>query len=198
MTNESFLSLAIGGMIALFFGATVLFGGYRFFWFLLPILGFFFGFSLGAQTVQALFGDAFLATVTGWVVGFCVAIIFAMLSYLFYFMAVALVGGALGYALGVGILEAIGLNFGFLVWMVGIVLGIALAAAVLVLNIQKWVVIGATSLLGAGIILGTFLYLFGGPAAQLAANPVRAALSQSAFWTIGFVVLAVLGGVAQY
>jgi len=39
-------------------------GGYRFFIFLLPIWGFFFGFGLGAQAVQALFGDAFLSTVT--------------------------------------------------------------------------------------------------------------------------------------
>ena len=63
-------------------------------------------------------------------------------------MAVALVGGALGYAIGVGLLQAIGLNFGLIVWSVGLVLGIIFAVAVLVLNIQKWVVIAATSILG--------------------------------------------------
>ena len=42
---------------------------------------------------------------------------------LFYFAAVALIGGALGYAVGVGLMEAIGLDFGFLVWAVGIVRG---------------------------------------------------------------------------
>src|ERR1051326_5507876 len=115
MTTESFFALVIGGMIALLFGMTLLVAGYRFLWVLLPILGFVFGFGLGAETVQALFGDAFLATVTSWVVGFCVAVIFAMLSYLFYFMAVALIGGAMGYALAVGLLQAIGLNFGFFV-----------------------------------------------------------------------------------
>src|SRR5215471_6186241 len=160
MTNESFFALMIGGMIALFFGSVVLFGGYRFFMFLIPVLGFFFGFALGAQTVEALFGDGFLATVTGWVVGFGVGVIFALLSYLFYFAAVGLIGGALGYFLGVGLLEAIGLNFGFLVWLVGIVAGIVVAAAILIFNVQKWLVIAATSVLGAGVIVGTFLFLF--------------------------------------
>jgi hypothetical protein len=199
MTTDSFFALMIGGMIALLFGMVLLFGGYRFLWVLLPILGFFFGFGLGAQTVQALFGGGFLSTITSWVVGFCVAVIFAMLSYLFYFMAVALIGGALGYVVGVGLLEAIGLDFGFLVWMIGIVLGIAVAGAVLAFNIQKYVVIIGTAIIGAGIIVGTFLFMFGGlPSAQVAANPVRVAMQNSAFWSIVFILLALLGGIAQY
>jgi hypothetical protein len=199
MTSESFFALAIGGMIALFFGMTLLFGGYRFFLFLLPIWGFFFGFGLGAETVQAIFGDAFLSTVTSWVVGFGLAMIFALLSYLFYFMAVALVGGALGYTVAVGLLQAIGLNFGFLVWLVGIIVGLVVAVAVITLNIQKYVIIVATAVLGSGLIVGTFLFLFGGlPANQLTANAVRVAISASPFWTISFIVLAVLGGFAQW
>ena len=92
MTSDSFFALAIGGMLALFFGSVLLFGGYRFFMFLLPIFGFFFGFGLGAQTVQALFGGGFLSTVTSWIVGFGMALIFALLSYMFYFVAVGLIG----------------------------------------------------------------------------------------------------------
>jgi Domain of unknown function (DUF4203) len=199
MTSESFFALMIGGMIALFFGAMLLFAGYRFFWVLIPILGFFFGFGLGAQTVTALFGDAFLATITSWVVGFCVAVIFAMLSYLFYFVAVAMLGGAVGYALAVGLLEGIGLNFGFLVWIIGIVAAIAIGAAVLVFNVQKYVVIAATAVLGAGIVIGTFLYLFGGlPSADLSLNAVRTAVQQSALWMISFLLLAFLGIVGQF
>lgn len=198
-TDSSFFSGMIGGMIAMFFGMLLMFGGYRFFWVLIPILGFFFGFALGAQTVQALFGDGFLSTITSWVVGFGVAVLFALLSYLFYFCAVGLLGGALGYALAVGLLEAIGLNFGFLVWIIGIVAAMAVGAAVLLLNIQKYVVIISTSLLGAGIIVGTFLFLFGGlPSTEIVANPVRAVLSQSAFWTISYLFLAFLGIAGQY
>jgi len=199
MTSDSFFALAIGGMLALFFGSVLLFGGYRFFMFLLPIFGFFFGFGLGAQTVQALFGGGFLSTVTSWIVGFGMALIFALLSYMFYFVAVGLIGGALGYVVGVGLMEAIGFNFGFLVWIVGIAVGIALAAAVLVLNVQKWVVIVATAVLGAEVIVGTFLFMFGGlPPAQLVDNPVRVAMQGSALWTITYLLLLVLGVASQY
>jgi Domain of unknown function (DUF4203) len=198
MTSESFFALAVGGMIALFFGTVLLFAGYRFFIFLLPIFGFFWGFALGAQSTQALFGDAFLSTVTSWVFGFFLALVCALAAYLFYFAAVALIGGALGYALGVGLLEAIGLNFGLIVWSVGIVVGIIFAVGVLVLNIQKWVIIAATSILGAGVIIATFLFLFGGPLPQLVQNPVHVALQASPWWTITFIVLALVGIVGQY
>ena len=75
--------MACAGLIGILFGLAVCFVGYRLFLVLLPIWGFVFGLVLGAQTIQALFGEAFLATVTSWVVGFIVGGIFAVLSYLF-------------------------------------------------------------------------------------------------------------------
>ncbi len=198
MTQESFFGVAVGAMLALFFGSLLVLGGYRFFVFLLPIWGFFFGFGLGAQSVQAVFGDGFLSTATSWIAGFILALIFALCAYLFYFAAVTLISGALGYALGVGVMEAIGFNFGLLVWLVGLALAIIVAICVLAFNVQKLVVIAATSILGAGLIVATFLMLFGGPAAQVVQNPVRIALQASAWWTLGFVVVAVAGFVVQY
>ena len=87
------LELLCVSMVAILFGALLAFGGYRFFLFLLPLWGFFFGFGLGAQTVQALLGEGFFGTVTGWVVGFVLALIFAVLSYLFYYFGVAILAG---------------------------------------------------------------------------------------------------------
>ncbi len=198
MTDELFFALAVSSMIALFFGSVLAFAGYRFFLFLLPIWGFFFGFGLGAQTMQALFGEGFLSTVSSWLVGFVVALIFAVCSYFFYFFAVALIGASLGYALGVGLMQAIGFNLEFLTWLVGIVAGLAFGAAVLLLNIQKWVIIIATALLGAGVIVGTFLFLFGDlPPEELVLNPVRFVLQTSPLWALVFLLVAVLGGVAQ-
>jgi hypothetical protein len=199
MTNDSFFALLLASSIALFFGFVLTFGGYRFFLVLLPIFGFFWGFGFGAQTIQAWFGVGFFATVTSWVVGFIVAMIFAVLSYLFWFAAVAIVAAALGYSLGVAVMEAIGLDFGFIVWLVGAVVGTIVAVGAIALNVQKWIVIIATAVLGAGVIVGTFLYLFGGvPPGQLAANPVRLVLQTSPFWLVVFVVLAAVGIAAQY
>ena len=199
MTTDSFLALAITATIALFFGFAVAFSGYRFFLILLPIFGFFYGFGLGAHSIQALFGQAFLATVTSWVVGFIVALVFAVLSYLFYIFGVALVSGALGYSLGTALVMAFGLDFGFLAWLVGIVVGIVFAVGAIALNIQKWVIVIATGLLGAGIIVGTFLFLFGGlPGSQITQNPVRYVLQTQPFWLFVYFVVAGFGIAAQY
>ena len=137
MVNESFFTFACAGLIGMLFGTALAFAGYRLFIFLLPVWGFFFGLALGAQTIQALFGDAFLATVTSWMVGFIVALIFAVLSYAFDLFAVAIIAGSLGYALAVGLLTAIGLQMGFLVWLIGIVAAVALAILTIVFNVQK-------------------------------------------------------------
>ena len=64
-------------------------------------------------------------------------------------MAVALIAGSLGYAVAVGLLLAIGLQMGFLVWLIGIVAAIVLAIVTIRFNLAKWVIIIATSVLGA-------------------------------------------------
>ncbi len=196
MTTESFLALACASLIAFIFGLVLCFGGYRFFLILLPIWGFFFGLVFGAQSMQMLFGTGFFAEVTSWVVGFVVGAIFAVLSYFFYLVAVALIAGALGYTAATGLLLAIGLDMGALVWIIGVVAGIALAAATIIFNLQKWVIIIATSLLGAGVIFGAFVILFA-PHATLLENPIKTALGQSPLLMITAVVVAILGIIVQ-
>lgn len=196
MTTDSFLALACASLIAFIFGLVLCFGGYRFFLLLLPIWGFFFGLVFGAQSMQMLFGAGFFAEVTSWVVGFVVGAVFAVLSYLFYFIAVALIAGALGYTAAVGVLLAIGLDMGFLVWIIGVVAAVALAFVTIRFNLQKWIIIIATSLLGAGVILGAFLILFA-PHAMVLENPVKIALQQSPLLLITAIVVAILGIVAQ-
>jgi hypothetical protein len=149
--------------------------------------------------VQALFGGGVVATASSWLVGLLLAVACAAFSYLFYLVAVALVAGALGYALGAGVPQALGFDFGFPAWLVGVVTAVAFGICALVLNIQKVVVIAATALLGAGLIVGTLLFLFGGlPAAETVANPVRAALRGSPLWLLVFLAVAAAGGVVQY
>lgn len=180
------------GLLGLLFGTALAFAGYRLFLFLLPVWGFVFGLGLGAQTIQALFGVEFLATVTSWVVGFVVGAIFAALAYFFYLFAVAMIGGALGYAVAVGLLTWIGLNFGFVVWLIGIFAAVAMAFVTIRFNLQKWVVIAATSILGAATIFGTIMLMFN-PLANLLANPLKLMLQTSPFLFIMFLLVAGLG-----
>jgi hypothetical protein len=196
-STMSFFTLACAGLIAFMFGLALCFVGYRFFLVLLPIWGFFFGLWLGAQSMQALFGEAFLATVTSWVVGFIVGAVFAVLAYFFYLVAVAIIAGSLGYFVAVGILLWLNLPMGFLVWLIGIVAAVALAFVTLKFNLQKWVIIIATSVLGASVVIGTFVVMFN-PAIALLQNPVKFILSQSWLLWITTLVLVVVGVYVQF
>jgi hypothetical protein len=182
------------GLIAILFGLTLAFMGYRLMWIVLPIFGFFFGFALGAQTLQLLFGLGFLATITSWIVGFIVGAIFAVLSYLFYFLAVALLAGAAGYGLAVGLLTAIGLDPGFIVWLIGVIAGVVVALVVLRFNIQKYAVIVITAFGGTGVIIYTLLAGFGDLSpVEMLTDPVATAVSESWLWFLFFVIVAGAG-----
>ena len=185
-------------LIALLFGLALTFGGYRLFLILLPIWGFFFGFGLGAQTLQVLFGVGMMATVTSWVVGFIVGAIFAVLSYLFYMVAVALLSGSFGYGLTVGLLTAIGMNFGFIVWAIGLVAGVVLAVVVIIFNIQKYAIIVITAVGGTSAIIFTLLAIFGNVTlVELLLGPVRLAIANSFWWLLFFLIVAGAGIVVQ-
>ena len=184
--------------IALLFGIAVVFSGYRLFLFLLPIWGFFAGFILGAQAIDYIFNAGLFATVTGWVVGFFVGLLFAVLSYLFYFIAVGIISFSLGYGATIGILAWLGLDAGFLIWLIAVVVGVAVAYVVYRFNIQKYAIIVATAAGGTGVIIYTLLALFDNTlAVALLRNPVRLAIENSFWWLLFFLLVAGLGIVFQ-
>lgn len=185
-------------LIALLLGTAVCFGGYRLFLFLLPVWGFFFGFGLGAQTVQLLFGQGFLSTVTGWVVGFIAALLFAVLSYLFYGFAVAMIAGSVGYGLGVSLVSIFSDNLNLIAWLVGLALGLVVIVLTFRFNLAKYIIIGATAIGGAAATIGTLvLGVENVQLMALAENPVRTMLNGSFIWTLLFLVMAGVGIVAQ-
>jgi len=185
-------------IVALLLGITALFAGYRLFILLLPIWGFFAGFFIGASALTLLLGDGFLATLTSWVVGFILGLIFAILSYLFYIIGVAIVSGSVGYALGAGLIYAILPEASLTAFIVGIVAAILVAGITLVLNLQKWVIIAITALGGSIAILSSALLLFGKIGlTDLGTNPVQPVLQDSIFWFLVWLLLAGIGFVSQ-
>ena len=198
--DGSVLGSILAGGLLLFLGSLIAFGGYRLFLVLLPIYGFFFGLSFGAHSVQALFGDGFLSTTTSWVVGFFAGLIFALLSYLFWVFAVALVAGSLGYALVAGFFSLFGADLDVLVWILGVVVGIAFGVAAVVLNLQKAIVIVATALLGAYTIVGTFLFLFepGASPKSIAEGGAKMIMDDHPLWFLIFAVVAAVGMIFQF
>ena len=185
-------------MIALLFGTLVTFGGYRLFLFLLPIWGFFFGFTLGAQTIQAIFGEAFLSTATSWVVGFFVAVLFAVLSYLFYAIAVGILAGSLGYGIGLAIMGMFNANLIFITLFVALSLALIVIGATFYFNLAKYVIIVATAVGGAGVTIATLVAGVGTVSLlRIMENPMKSLLDDSPLWMLLFFLMAAAGIVMQ-
>ncbi len=188
--------MLFGALFALLVGAAFLLWGYRIFLVLLPIWGFFAGFWLGAHGATMLFGEGFLATTTGWIVGFVVGVVLALFSYLFYALGVAIIAGVVGYAIGSGMMAAMGLTAGWVLFIVGVSVAIMVILLTLVLNLQKYVIIALTAIGGANaILLGVLLLLNRVSLTGLrgAGNAIQPVLADSWFWSIVWVVVALLG-----
>ncbi|UCE00696.1 MAG: DUF4203 domain-containing protein [Chloroflexota bacterium] len=184
-------------IIALIIGVLALLAGYRLFLFLLPIWGFFGGFAMGAHATALLLGQGFLATVTGWIVGFVAGLVFAVLSYLIYIVGVALLSAAFGYFLGAGIMLLF-LDPGLIVTLVGLAGAVMMAFIVIALNIQKPVLEFITSFGGATAVMTGVLLLFGRIQFEsLGENPVQLVLQDSIFWLIVWLVLGFAGFAIQ-
>ncbi|HEX2347893.1 MAG TPA: hypothetical protein VHI51_05590 [Ktedonobacterales bacterium] len=193
-----FLQTVFVSLGLLAFGAILCAFGFRLFVILLPVFAFFAGFEITAQAIQELFGVGFLRTASSWVFGFIVGLLFAVVAYLFYYGAVVILAGAVGYEIGVGILIGIGSTSGFLLFIVGLVLGLALAAAVVLLNLPKVLIIALTAFAGASMIVSGILVALGQiPIAALSSGVVGSLIRLSWFWTLVCLVVAAVGFAIQ-
>jgi hypothetical protein len=190
------LEAIVLGLIALAIGAAFTFWGFRFFLLLLPIWGFIFGFILGADLVTYLFNNGFLATATSWVVGFIVGILFAALSYLYYWFAIVWIGATAGYALGTGIMAWLTPNLTITTFIVGLVLAAIFAVIFIVLKLPKFLAIAFTSFGGAfAVMAGIALILGRVPPEQIHAGTVGLYVKDDLSWLwVGAAVLLGLVG----
>ena len=131
-------------------------------------------------------------------VGFVVGIVFAVLSYLYYWFAVVFIGASLGYAAGVGLLHWLG-NGGdnFMGFLFGLIGAVIVAAIVVVLRLPKYLAIVLTAIGGAvATITGVALIL-----KQVTLDELRGGIAGTIaaindlpwLWGIGAIVLAGVG-----
>jgi hypothetical protein len=194
------LSTLVAAAFAAALGAAMLLVGYRIFLVLLPILGFFAGFWLGAEAVALILGTGFLATTLAWVVGFVVGLVAAVLSYLFFKLGIAIVAAGIGAALGAGFMAALGFETGFLATIVVLICAIAAAVLAVLFRIDKYAIIAITAISGANALLLSVLLLIGKVSVEelpTSGNSIRPILQDSWFWLIVWLVVAVAGFVVQ-
>ncbi len=185
-------------ILAVVIGLAFAFGGWRFFLLLLPLWAFVVGFSIATEGMRALTGDGTFATVTGWIVGLVVAVVAAGLSYLFYYAAIAIFAGTVGYALGAAAWGIIGNEQGIIAFVLGLVVGVVFAIGALVLNVPRLLVIVLTGLGGAAaIVAGWFLLTGQIPDDNVTWWQVGQLIKNSWFWLIVWGLIAAAGILAQ-
>lgn len=187
------------GVVGLVLGAAFAFGGFRWFMLLLPIWGLFAGFTAGADAVSVLVGEGFLASILGIGVGVVVAIVFALLSWFYWWGAVVVVAGWLGYEAAHWLLVALGMNpGGFVVFLISLAVGAGFALVALAINAPKLVAITITAFAGAAWMTAGLALLPGIiKPDQLASGPIAAIYSQGWLWIVIWVVIAGVGFIEQ-
>ena len=185
--------------IALALGLAVLFLGYRLFLTLLPIMGFFVGFVAGAQFVDWLTnGDGFLTGVLTIVVGLVVAVGFAVLALIWWWVGVVIAIGGMGFAIGYGLLGLFGLDTELLNLLIGLAVAVLFVIAAVVLRLPRALVVAVTSLWGsAAVLAGIMILLQILEPEDLGYGGLSGVVSDSIIWTIAWIVLALVGVAAQ-
>lgn len=179
-------------------GLTVAFSGLRVFFAMLPLIGMITGFFAGATLITNWLGDGFLATLTGWLVGAVIGVLFALVSYLWWYAGALLAAGGSGALLLSGLFSLFGVNNGTVLLIIAIVGAVAFVFLAMVLNLPIYIVLINTAILGAYGVVGGLLLIFNvkdlnefewGVARQIA--------HANWFWWIVWAVVVVAGMMSQ-
>lgn len=146
--------ILIGGISALV--------GVKLFRLLLPVIGLVAGVMVGFGGVQAVFGTGVVSTTIAVVVAVIVGAIMALLSFLFFELAIIVLSMVIGASLMTFLGVAIGLeDAGFILFLLGLtgaIFGFLISAGS---GLSVVFVTFATSMLGVGYILAGVLLLVG-------------------------------------
>lgn len=186
------------GIILLVIGAFLALAGLRVFFIALPILGFIVGMSGGLALMDHIFDNTFLSTTTGIIVGIIFGIIGAVLSYLFWYVAIVLGGAYIGASLGAGFMEAINVNTQWVILVAAVVGAIILGLLTVLLDLPIYWVIVVTAFAGGTLVVGGVMLIFNQiDRNDLSYGAIQAAIEESWFWIIAWIVVAALGIGAQ-
>jgi hypothetical protein len=179
-------------------GLVFIFAGYRFFLLLLPFWGFLTGFWVGASAITAIFGDGFLATIWGWLSGVLVGLVFAALSYLFYWLAITIFSMSIGASIGTGLMGSIGVDARVITFVVAAAFALALAALVLIINLPKILIVCLSAIAGATSLIAAPLLLFNQiQRSDLYHGAALAVINDSLFWLLVWTLLMCAGIMVQ-
>jgi hypothetical protein len=182
------------GIFLIVFGVAIAFIGLQTFFVMLPLIGLVTGFYVGAQFVSVVFGDGFLSTVTGWIVGVVVGIVFALLAWYWWYAGVLVSSGLIGALLMTGIGHAVGARSSVTLFILAAIGMVAFIILTMMLNLPIYWVIVNTAIGGASIAISGVMLMFNQiTREELADGAAVAAINESWFWVLALAVLAAVG-----
>lgn len=188
----------IFGLVAIAAGALFCFRGYLAFRIVIPVWGAFVGFGAGAGLVASITGDGFLRTGLAWAVGIVTAIVFALLAYLFYEVAIVLTMVSIGFALGTSAMVALDVSWTWLVVLIGAVVGALLAVLAIAVDLPM-VILVVLSALGGASAITTGLMLLAGTidTSDFDDDDLTTRAADDGFWFVVYLALAIAGVIVQ-
>ena len=164
----------------------------------IPVWGFFAGFAFGAGLVAGFADERFLGTVLGWVLGLVFAVIFSVFAYLYFYVAVILAMGAFGFAIGSGLVVALGIDWNWVAVLVGLVVGLAVGVVSVFGNMPMIVLVIFSSLAGAVGVVGGLMLLVGSlDSADFTRGDFVNSVENAWGWSLLLLALALAGILVQ-
>ena len=186
------------GLVAIVVGAVFCFRGYFAMRVIIPIWGAFAGFMLGAGIVSSA-GDNFLSTALSWIVGLAVAVVFGMIAYLYYAVAVVLGMAAIGFVLGTGAMAFLGVRWSWVIILAGVVTAGFLAFVAIVGDMPMILLTILTALAGATVVTSGIMLLVGAvDTDDFDSGVTTESVNDDWWWYAIYVGLAVVGIITQW
>jgi hypothetical protein len=186
------------GIAAIVIGGVFCFWGYFAMRLVIPIWGFFAGFMLGAGATSFFDDSEFLSTVLGWVLGFFVGLLFAVLAYLFYEIAVVLAFASIGFTLGSGLMTALNIDWNWFVILAGVAGGIVFGIVAVVTELPMVLLVVFSTIAGAlAITAGLMLVFNATDTKDWNSTTVVDLIDDDWWWWVIAFALAIAGLVAQ-
>ncbi len=192
------MSDAVVGILAVLVGILFCFRGFLAMRIVIPIWGAFVGFFLGAGLVDAGSDAGFLENAAAWFVAFGLAIVFGFLAYAYYEVCVMLALGAIGFTLGTSLMVALGVTWSWVIVLVGVVLGVALAVLAIMGDLPGVLLVVLTAMAGAtAIVVGVMLLTNTVDTESLGVASTTEDLDDEWWWYAAYIALSIAGTIAQ-
>jgi hypothetical protein len=181
-------------LLSIFVGIGLLFAGYRVARFIIPFMGFLAGLSIGGAVISNMADTPFLGTALGIIVGLGAGLFLAALAYLYYYVAVLVLAGAIGYWLGSGVILMFGVDPNFWSALFGVAGGLLFGILALIGDFPKYLLIALSAIGGAVVTVGGLMLLLHViPLEVYSYTATHFAIANSFLWTVITLVLLGVG-----